>query len=659
MLIDYPWYTVLLCLLAGAVYAGAMYFVGRNRFAGWLRWLLTVLRFTAVTCIAALLLAPVVKRTVHEKQKPHVVLLQDRSLSVRNGVDSAFTLERVAAALDGRFRVTLTEFGNDHYTDIGGALALVNDDPADAIVLASDGIHNRGPHPTNTAERLSAPVHTILLGDTTPQRDAALTNLRAGRIASLGSRFPIEVTVNALMLRGQSAQLTVSDSKGRQLYREKIDYIEPTFTTTLTTTLPADEPGLQRFNIQLSTAEGEISTQNNSLAFYVDVLDTRRRVAIIANAAHPDLGALKRSIESNPNFEAEIILAEKAEGGKWKADDYSLAILHNLPSARHTDLHYADRLPKVYIIGLQTDLARFNSLHSGLEIVARASKTNQVTALQQDGFTLFHLSPSDATAIEAMPPLSAPFGEAKLSADLQTLFNSRLGNIDTRQPLIAATSQGELRRTFIWGEGLWRWRLADWQTSESHEHFDRLLSQIVSFTAMEQQRQRLQVEAARRYAVGEPIAISAQLYNENYELTNTPEAKIHLHGDSLDADYTFAREGSTYRLNLPPLSEGIYHYTATADGQSAEGSFAVEALGLEQRILTADHALLRSISTATGGQAYYTSQTDELTERLSALKPTIYTHTRYTEMTHMAWVLALIVLLLSAEWILRKYHGEL
>lgn len=621
--------------------------------------MLAALRFMAVSTITALLLAPVAKRTVHEKQKPHVVLLQDKSLSVRHGIDSTFTPEPLASELDGRFRITLAAFGDDYSTDIGDALASTGDDPADAIVLASDGIHNRGPNPANIAERLSSPIYTILLGDTTPQRDAALTDLRVGRIATLGGRFPIEVTVSAHMLASHSAQLTVSDANGRQLYRERLDYNENPFTTAITTTIPAEQPGLQRFAIYLSPVDGESSLQNNSISFYVDVLDTRRRVAIIANAAHPDLGALKRSIESNPNFESEIIMADEAETGKWKADDYSLAILHNLPSARHTDLHYADRLPKVFIIGLQTDLARFNSLHSGLEIVARASKANQVTALRQDGFSLFHMEPADATAIEAMPPLSAPFGEAKLSADIQTLFNSRLGNIDTRQPLIAATSQGELRRAFIWGEGLWRWRLADWQASESHDHFDRLLSQIVGFTAMEQQRQRLQVDAPRRYAVGEQPVLSAQLYNESYELYNTPEAKLHLHGDSIDADYTFVREGSTYRLSLPPLSEGVYHYTATADGQSAEGSFAVEMLGLEQRILTADHALLRSISTATGGQSFLASQMDELEERLAELKPTIYTHTRYTEMMHLPWVFALIVLLLGAEWILRKYHGEL
>ena len=52
MIIDYPWYYVLLCLLAGAIYAAALYAFGRKPFTRGLQWLLSVLRFLAVSAIA-------------------------------------------------------------------------------------------------------------------------------------------------------------------------------------------------------------------------------------------------------------------------------------------------------------------------------------------------------------------------------------------------------------------------------------------------------------------------------------------------------------------------------------------------------------------------------------------------------------------------------
>ena len=56
---------------------------------------------------------------------------------------------------------------------------------------------------------------------------------------------------------------------------------------------------------------------------------------------------------------------------------------------------------------------------------------------------------------------------------------------------------------------------------------------------------------------------------------------------------------------------------------------------------------------------YYPTQLAQLQDKLSALKPTIYTHTRYAEFLRLPIVFILIVLLLAAEWVLRKYHGEL
>lgn len=658
MIIDYPWYLALCCLLLGALYAAVLYFVGRRPFRGAMRWLLAGLRFLAVSAIAFLLLAPVAKQTRHERQQPHVLLLQDVSTSLFHSPDSSFSMEDLTANLGKHFRVSYETFGGKDATDISEALLRHAHDDVDAVVLATDGIYNRGANPATIAERLTVPVYTIALGDTTPRRDAALAGLNVNRIAMLGNRFPVEVTVNADLLRGHQSTLAVSDASGRRLFSQQVAYSSDNFSEILTFSLSADEPGLQRFTVNLAPVDGELTEANNHLSFYVDVIDTRRKVALFARAPHPDIAALKRAIESNPNYEVTVFLTSDLK--KWNNEGYSMAVLHNLPSRDCPDISFAAGLPCLYVIGLQTDLPRFNALHSGLEIVSKVNKGSEVTALWQESFSLFSLDAADADAIVHMPPLTAPFGEARLSDDVQTLFTARLGAIDTRQPLVAASAQGEYRRAFIWGEGLWRWRLADYASQGSHDRFDRLVSQLVGFTAMQHQRDRLQVEAERSYAEGDPPVLRAQLYNEAYELTNASEVSLRLTGDSVKSDYAFLRDGTGYRLVLPVLPQGLYRYTAvTPDGLTAEGSFAVEALNLEQRRLVADHNLLRTISATTGGEMYYPAQLSTLESQLSTLKPTIHTHTRYAELLRMGWVLALIVLFLAAEWVLRKYHGEL
>ena len=604
--------------------------------------------------IALLLLSPVAKRTVNERQKPRVDLIEDRSLSVQASADSAFSLAGLSDDIMDKCNGVLSaDASHAGQTDLGALLDAVHPEDA-AVVLASDGINNHGQNPATVAERLGMPVYTIALGDTTPRRDAAVANVRHNRIAYLGNTFPVEITVGARRLQGKSAQLTVVDGRGRNVASQRVDYTDDDFSNTLSFNIKAESKGLQKYVATLTVVDGEVEPENNRQTIYVDVIDGRRKVLIVGHAPHPDLGAMKQAVESNPNFEARVVAADALQGGKLRLQDsnYSLVVLHNLPSATHAVPKELEQLPQMYVIGTQTDLPRFNALHTGLEIVSKTKKSSEMTAEASDG-----------EAVEQFPPLDVPFGEPKVSASLQSLFTARLGSIDTRQPLVAASAQGRQHRVVVWGEGLWKWRLADYQNNSSHEHFDRLLSQMVNFAAVTDQRDRFIVEAERHYSDIEAITVGAQLYNDAYELFNAPEATFTLMGDSVKGDFSFTRRGDAYTLSLGRLPEGLYRYRATTQYNgntlTAEGSFAVEALHLERANLTADHALLRTISAVTGGKMFYPDQLDELRDELVALKPTIYTHTRFSELIGLPWVLLLIVLLLGAEWVLRKYYGEI
>ena len=273
MTIDYPWYLVLLCLLAGAAYAAVLYLVGRNSFGRRMRWLLTTLRFLAVSAIAFLLLAPMTRRKVNEKQKPNVVLAYDRSLSVRQSADSTFNIPLT----DSHVQTTAIEFGDDDATDIGSVLENYIGSDADVIVLATDGIYNRGANPATVAEHLTIPIYTIALGDTTPQRDAAVGGLRTNRVAMMGTSLLVEFNVSATLLGNLSAQLTIVDARGRTLHQQRITYADNAFSQDIGVALPVSEAGLQRFSIRLTPLAEEVSVENNVLNFYVDVIDTRRR----------------------------------------------------------------------------------------------------------------------------------------------------------------------------------------------------------------------------------------------------------------------------------------------------------------------------------------------------------------------------------------------
>ena len=660
LLLDYPWYYLLFCLLAGGVYSFILYRQDTGLDARTpLSWRLpmALLRFVTVSLIAFLLLAPLVKRHVNTHEKPIVVLAQDVSESVQPFDYSQFTIH------NSQFEVVRDSFGGKT-TDIAAALHDIADRYAGrnlgAVVLASDGIYNQGANPINTATQLAVPVYTVALGDTTHHPDANITHLRYNHVAYLGTQFPLEVTIRAHRLKGQRGTFTVTHN-GRRLHTQEIAYTDNNFSTSETITLDADHAGLQSYTVTLSGA----TTVTRTIA--VEVIDGHQKIALVAAAAHPDIAALRRAIEKNPNY--EIAVLDKADFSNRKLGEYSLLILHNLPDNRFQLPTAALQIPTIFVVGTQTDLARLNALHAGLEIVAKARKTDEVTAAHNSSFALFNFDEEASRRLEQLPPLTAPFGTYRPAANLQSLFTAKIGNVPSDRPMIAFCQQEGVRRAFVVGEGLWRWRLQNYQMTGNHDDFDQLVEKMVVYTSLQTNKERLHVTSRHIYRVGENVVIEAELYDDNYEPVNTPDVSLELRSNNektLNSQFTFNRSAGGYTLPLGTLEPGHYTYTAstTLAGKryTASGNFIVEGVNLEQANHVADHALLNTIAQTTGAQMLYPDQFDQLPQLLAQrddLKSVVYAHTRYTELLNLPLIFILLILLLAAEWTLRKLKGEM
>ena len=658
LLLDYPWFFVGLCLLAGAAYSLALYWKRDEQQTRGVRIALALLRFLTVSGIAFLLLAPLVKRHVNTQEKPIVVVLQDVSESVTPPDDSQLTIHNT------QFEVVTDSFGGKT-TDIAAALQEIGNRYAGrnlgAVVLASDGIFNQGADPTIAASSLAVPVYTIALGDTTHYPDANITHLRYNHVAYLGNKFPLEVTIQAHKLKGQRGTLTVAQG-GKRLYSQEIIYTDNTYSTTQTITLDADHPGLQNYTITLSGA----TTTTRTIA--IEVIDGHQKIALVAAAPHPDIATLKQVVEENPNYEIEVLEASNLNSRQLK--EYSLLILHNLPNSRiQLPPDLIKQLPTLFIVGTQTDLNRFNALHSGLEIVTKMRKSDEATASLNGSFALFHIDDESARRLEQMPPLSSPFGTYRPGGNLQTLFFAKIGTLASDRPLVAFCQQDGIRRGFIMGEGLWRWRLHDYLMTGSHSDFDQLIDKTIVYTSLQTNKDHLHVTTRHIYRTGENILVEAQLYDDNFEPVNTPDVDLELHSDTLPAPqrFVFNRSAAGYTLPLAQLPPGRYSYTAntTLAGKkySASGHFIVEDINLEQSNHVANHTLLNTIAQTTGAEMLYPNQLEQLSQLLDErddLKVTLYSHTRYTELLNLPLIFILLVLLLAAEWATRKWvNGDL
>lgn len=691
--IDYPWYYVLLCVVLGTIYATILYVRNRHkRFSPALTKILFTIRLIAVSLIAVLLLFPMVRQTVDETEKPVVIIAQDNSESIIHCIDSAYyttdylhQMRQIQSKLQEDYELVRYTYGekvtmvsdeanlsyNEKLTDISELLTEIgnryHNRNIGAIIIASDGIYNRGINPVDALKGISAPIYTIAMGDTSERRDASIADIRYNKIAYLGNQFPLEVTVAASQLKGERKTLTVSH-KNKIIHTKTLEYTSNYYDHTEQFVIDASEAGIMDIAIKIGPADQEENYRNNSCNIAVEIIDSRQKIAIVADAPHPDIAALQQSISKKQNYEVTCHLASDMSK---IGHDYDLFLLHNLPSKRHPlpqqFITQIKKRPTIVVIGDETDLNRLNRTDLGLRINTKLSKNNEVTPIVNKEFTYFTLEEKVEQSLEKWPPLVSPFGEYHLTGNNQTLLTAKIGTVVSEQPLITLSWQDDIRRTFITGEGLWRWRLTDYQMNGTHENFDRLMEKIIACTSSQIKKEKFHVTAGPTYSEGTDVEIQAELYNDHYEIVNQPDAYLKLTDpEGVQKEYPFSRTGSTYRINLGGIPAGTYHYTASTSfngtNHNKSGYFIVESYNNEIQTLKADHSLLNTLSSTSGGEMMYPQEIETLPERLQKredIQSVVYTQTRYKELLNTPLLLIIILILLSTEWILRKYNGEL
>lgn len=691
---QYPAWFLIFCALLGLAYALVLYYRDRSFQDGpaWLPPALGFLRWTAVTLISALLLSPLLKTTEKETKRPVIVLAQDESESIRAAMDSTELrdyLDRfgeLRRQLEQNYEVVSYGFGSevresgeftfdDKVTNISKVLEqtydLYSNQNLGAVILASDGIFNEGSNPIYTGARLGAPIYAVALGDTIPKKDLFIRRVFHNQIAYLGDRFSVEIDLSAVNCSGNATSLTISQVEGnttRRLQQIPIQVQGDDFFATHQFLLEASAPGVQRFRVQLTPVSGEATTVNNTKDFFIDVLDARTRVLIVAHSPHPDLSALKQAILTNKNYEVEIAYSNDLQ---VQPADFDFVIFHQLPAinnpASSSLISQAfAKTPQLFIVGTQTDLSRFNAVQTILQIQGDGRNTDDVQAAFPADFSLFTISDELREELPGFPPLLAPFGEFKSLPNSEVLLYQRIGRVTTDRPLISLGEDRDLKVGVLAAEGLWRWRLFDFLQNRNHEVFDELISKIVQYLSVKEDKRRFRVTPSKTiFNENEPIRFDAELYNESYELINEPDVSVVIiDSEGRDFNFTFNKAANAYTLSAGNFPVGNYTFKGTvfSGGQQlvATGQFSVQPIQLEMYQTTADHGLLRLLSSEYGGRLVYPDQLSalpELIEQQGTAKPVVYQSSKTRSVINLKWIFFLLAGLLSLEWFLRRYFG--
>ena len=671
--------TILLILLSlGVAFALSFYqYFYKVKNKSKVTLLLTFLRFFSIFGLLLLLINPIISRKTVETVKTPLPIVIDNSASILDmkadkSAMEVFQMLSENAELADKFEVQTYQFDTDFLPsdtiDFKGTqsnidvvaknLKNIYKNQHYPTVLISDGNQTSGEdyvfafNPDNK-------VYPLVVGDTATYLDLRISQLNVNKYAFHKNKFPVEIFLNYAGTKNINATFKISQGNS-VLNQQTVAFSPSKRSATLNVLLPADKVGLQILRATISSKEQEKNTYNNTKNFAVEVIDQKTEVALISSISHPDLGAIKRSIETNAQRKVTILKPKQINS----LTDYNVLILYQ-PNAEFKAIFDQNENAKIntwIITGNDTDYNFLNQNQNSYSFKMSGSKEDYLAAFDSQ-FNLFAL---DNIGFESLPPLENPFGAITANGNVNTLLSSTIRNIQTNQPLMAfAENQGK-RSAFLFGENIWKWRANTYVDKKSFTDFDILLDKTIQYLASNNARKSLVVTHERFYNSGEGIEITAQYFNKNYELDEKARLTIVVTNTKTKQvkKYDLLRTTNAFQVNLDGLSAGNYKFTVKELNSNSVYSSGFEVLDfdIEKQFVNPDWNKLNQLAAQTKGITFLPNQVDKLIKQLlvdESYKAVQKTLVKKSPLIDWIWLLVLIAISLAAEWFIRKYNGLL
>jgi hypothetical protein len=679
---------ILVCLILAFGMAFLLYRTTSYPWSKTWNRILFAFRTTLAFLLLFLLLGPIVRQINNLFEKPLVVVVYDNSASVKEasdtvmlkGVEQQLSSTREAwqeKGYDVRINDLNGEITRPVYSastsDLNSALKKVasryEGKKIEGVVLVSDGIYNAGISPLYALHNF--PVYTVGIGDTLQRTDIAIKNIAYNKIAYEGNKFPLRVEVAVRNLAHQSIRVSLLQ-RGKVLEQQTKSFAgEPLMVYDFQPL--ASEQGIQKIDVQVEVKQGEYNTRNNRGSAFIEVVEGKKKILVVAPSPHPDIKALREVIDRNSNYEFLLHIPglEEQVAANLQPQELDLVIFHQSPDLRAKTRELfqkfmSSKTSLFLILGQQSDVQLLSRLNAPVKVDATPREFDEVTPVVNPAFSHFTLSTETNSLITDYPPVSVHFGKIKIPLTAVALLYQRVGSLATEKPLLAVDVKDNRKLGILLGEGLWRWRLNEFDRTEKTEAFDEIFGKLLQFLSTSEDKRKFRsYPIQQEFSDTESVIFESQVYNDIFEPVYGNTIKLELTNENgARTSYSYVTSPGSTRYEVGGLKEGVYRYRASTTLQDkpeeVRGQFAIISPQTELLNLTADFDLLRKLSATSEGRFYLASQTAQLRDDLlkREVKSTIHTEESYNSLLNLKWVFWLLLMLISVEWFARKYHGS-
>jgi uncharacterized membrane protein len=574
------------------------------------------------------------------------------------------------------------------------------------IVLLSDG-STTSSAPAGTS---SLPLIAVGVGSPDGPPDREIVSLSAGEPLLDQSSIDLNVSAAARGYGRSPFQVRIH-ANGQLIDSRALTPAAEGSPVEATITVAPDPTVATVYTAEIAPAEGETIVENNSRSVLVSPTGRKRRVLTLAAAPGHEFSFLTRALTSDPGLEVDSIVRKGqddrgqptflVQAGAGRAS----ALTSGFPDGRET-LYTYDGL---IVVNLEGDFftraqlamaAEFVSVRGGGLVVLGArsfaqrgllatplaealpveladrrmvggssdeeglASANRVTlTLEGETHSAMRIGRTVAetrASWAALPPLaaSAALGGPKPGATVLAMTSGASGE---RHPLVAVQRYGRGRTMVFGGEASWRWRMLLPATNRSYEQFWRQVARWLVRPAPDPVSAALP-EAAEP---GDAVEIGFEARDAAFAPVADADvtANITLPGGEV-RPLTLRRQpdaAGSFSAQLALDAPGVYRVRGEARRGArslglVDAWFHVGGADREFADPRLNESFLRRLARASGGEYLPVADAGRIGSILQAAAPGTLEPER-RDLWHAPWAFALVVALLSAEWILRRRWG--
>jgi uncharacterized membrane protein len=623
-------------------------------------------------------------------------------------------------ALESQFAVNLFSFDADLFelssldkvpppgpaTHIGDALLNVlrgaQSGAIAAVVLVSDGADNSVDYDAAKVAEIASfgvPVHTVGVGEETMPNDLELEDVQLPSVGLAGSTVSAQVSIRHS--GAALAQLKVYDGDAI-LASEAIQLPSSAGVTTRWVDIDVGASGVRDLKFALDALPNETNVINNSRLRAMEVPEQRRHILYIEGEPRWEYKFIRRAIDENPAVRVASLLKTTPNKFYRQGIESPDELVNGFPTEELALFRYdgimIGSFEAAALTPAQHDMIReFVSRRGGtlLMLGGRRGLTDggwgptsvaevlPVRLPELDGPSFIRepakamLAPAGANsamtrleaddeankaAWEGLPDLADFETVGDLKPGAETLLEARFMG-DTK-PLLVHQRFGQGNVYVLATGGTWRWQMQLPHEDQRHETFWRQFLQAAATTAP----QPVTLTSDRVFYGDEStVVLRAEVRDKSYKPASEAAVSLEV-SDGMGPPTTVpmtpvAGERGLYEAVYDTTHTGVFRFQAiakTGDEELGRAQFAVrrEDGVIEHYHVQQNRALLERLSAATGGTYFAVDDVSKLPEAVS-FSEAGSVERQVLDLWNIPLAFLLLLLLKSAEWLVRLYWGRL